>query len=608
MNASAVKETPMIWSLAPLRQEDPARDQPRIISSQLITPQGFSAKEADRLLSGLKEKIQSFASLSDAEMKRRKKEIQDAFWNYFTMIDRIDVYCMLAKDLAHGKYNKNRMYDEAMQWVNSREEEGAGLARPLVERGIPILGLSTAESRYGAMIDLVEETFNTATEEIQVTVKGKKVALAEAIGKLASLPPEERERTMRSINRELGGKEPQSLKSGKDYCAAVLDLWKELIANEQTPEARVVRAREKKTDFNDKDLRDWKQALGFDKPIPGTYAALAHRYIRMRTAYMGQKKLNSAHFASSMFEADPIFSFEEAKDILREAFTEICGKEFIEDYLKPKGYLWLDRKRSAGTIHSYYTPAYVSQPFHGMASDIYELAHEISHAYHYRKCNEKRALDVIPDLQDEFIAMLLEFYVTQKMLAKYKNKDPQKYREALADSVLNIIDMIVRRGAEAGFEETMHRLPILDKESVERAWLENAGKAFGESFDLESYRNRIYYNHIYYRPFTAQLYSQLFCLGLAVVKSFEGKDPKEFGSAYRAFVDASASKPGARFKDLFESNFGIKLADAWRSGYSVLERQIDALETEVKKARDAKPNSFVERLKLEPKRSMERAA
>jgi len=318
------------------------------------------------------------------------------------------------------------------------------------------------------------------------------------------------------------------------------------------------------------------------------------RYYRVKREILGVDTLTHYDRYAPLFEADEQLSYEEAREIVQDAFAEFSpemsriASEFFEKN-------WIDaaptKGKEGGAYCMYVTPdlhPYVFLNYLGRMKDVMTLAHELGHGAHAYLSREQTMLNFHGTLPlAELASTFGEMLVFEKVLAKATLKDKLAlYAEKIEDSFATI----PRQTALYKFEQAIHQhrraKGELTLDDFGNYWHDSVQQMFGDSVELgEDHRLWwSYIGHFIRSPFYVYAYSFGELLVMSLYKRAQSEGPA-FAEKYLGMLRAG----GSLTPQELVAKVDVNLEDPafWQGGFDVLAGMVTKFEELWKEYRES---------------------
>ncbi len=325
--------------------------------------------------------------------------------------------------------------------------------------------------------------------------------------------------------------------------------------------------------------------------VKKSYQNTSHKYYKLKAKILGKEKLEYWDRNAPMpFHANIKYSFEEAKNITLEAYSEFSprmariAKAFFEKN-------WIDApvrefKDSGAFSHPASTSSnpFIMLNFLGKTRDVATMAHELGHGVHQFLAKKQGALLCqTPLTLAETASVFGEQLVFQKMLQSTKSIEGKL--EMLSSKIEDMINTSVRQIAFCDFELQVHKCRQereLSTEEINKIWIkvqeESLGDAFNFSDEYQCYWS--YIPHFIHSPFYVYAYAFGDILVNSLYNIYKSHTIENFEERYLIMLETGGA---LRHKELLGSfNIDISKEDFWSNGMKVLEDMINNFEQEYK--------------------------
>ncbi len=264
------------------------------------------------------------------------------------------------------------------------------------------------------------------------------------------------------------------------------------------------------------------------------------------------EKLTSADIYAPITKNVRKFSFEEAKDIVLNAyysFDERAGKIVESFFDESRIDLYPKKGKTAGAYCIYATtklPPYVFTNFSGDMNSIMTLAHELGHALHGSLASKQTYFNhSTPLTLAELASVFGEFLVFDNL----KNKLSGEEKSALiAAKIEDTFSTTFRQNTFAQFE--LRAFDLVEKsgyaswDELSEIYYEQLKQMFGESIEIpEWYKNEwAMVSHFYETPFYVYAYNFAHCLVIALYQKYL-EDGKNFVPKYIELLESGGKYP-----------------------------------------------------------------
>ncbi|WP_096013227.1 M3 family oligoendopeptidase [Campylobacter lanienae] len=268
---------------------------------------------------------------------------------------------------------------------------------------------------------------------------------------------------------------------------------------------------------------------------------------------------------------DEKMEFDEAKSIVIKAFSEfsplfgdLAKRAFDENWCD----VYPDENKQAGAFsHSASSDIhpFVLLNFTGRRRDLFTLAHELGHSIHqYLSYSVGYLSSHTPLTTAETASVFCEMLVFEYI----KNSLPKEQRVALlAGKIEDIFATLYRQINFTTFERRIHSYEgEISSDEIDRIWLEESKKMFGESLILNDYYKIwwSYIPHFIHSPFYCYAYSYAQLLVLALFGLYKSGKCENFVGIYTKFLSLGGSKSPKELIGMF--GFDIDDEKFWNIG------------------------------------------
>lgn len=268
---------------------------------------------------------------------------------------------------------------------------------------------------------------------------------------------------------------------------------------------------------------------------------------------------------------DEKMEFDEAKSIVIKAFSEfsplfgdLAKRAFDENWCD----VYPDENKQAGAFsHSASSDIhpFVLLNFTGRRRDLFTLAHELGHSIHqYLSYSVGYLSSHTPLTTAETASVFCEMLVFEYI----KNSVSKEQRVALlAGKIEDIFATLYRQINFTTFERRIHSYDgEISSDEIDRIWLEESKKMFGESLILNDYYKIwwSYIPHFIHSPFYCYAYSYAQLLVLALFGLYKSGKYENFVEIYTKFLSLGGSKSPKELVGMF--GFDIDDEKFWNIG------------------------------------------
>lgn len=306
---------------------------------------------------------------------------------------------------------------------------------------------------------------------------------------------------------------------------------------------------------------------------------LVSKFYNKKREILGYEKLYDYDRYAPLND-DAKFDFKEAKDIVLKAFTDfsptfgnLAQKAFDEN--------WCDvypsqNKQSGAFSHSASsdTHPFVLLNYTDRRRDVFTLAHELGHAIHqYLSYSVGYLSSHTPLTTAETASVFCEMLVFEYI----KNSLPKEQRVALlAGKIEDIFATLYRQINFTTFERRIHSYDgEISSDELNRIWLEESKKMFGESLILNDYYKIwwSYIPHFIHSPFYCYAYGYAQLLVLALFGLYKSGKCENFVEIYTKFLSLGGSKSPKDMVAMF--GFDINKEEFWDIGMNEIKKLVD---------------------------------
>ncbi len=323
------------------------------------------------------------------------------------------------------------------------------------------------------------------------------------------------------------------------------------------------------------------------KKVKENYAAISHRYYKIKAKILGKKFLNYwDRNAPLSQEENKVITWNEAQNLVLTAYEEFSPemRKIGEIFFKKN---WIDAKvikgKDSGAFSHPTVPSvhpYILMNYQGKIRDVMTLAHELGHGVHQylaRSCGY--LMSGTPLTLAETASVFGEQLTFQKILKN--EKDPKKKKLIIASKVEDMINTVVRQIAFLEFEKKVHdarkngEIPL---SKICEFWMEVQKESLGPIFKFnEEYKFFwSYIPHFIHSPFYVYAYAFGDCLVNSLYGVYKSGKVKNFEVEYLRMLKAGGTK---HHKEML-TPFNLSVSDPkfWQAGLDVIIDYINQLE------------------------------
>ena len=277
---------------------------------------------------------------------------------------------------------------------------------------------------------------------------------------------------------------------------------------------------------------------------------------------------------------DEKMEFDEAKSIVIKAFSEfsplfgdLAKRAFDENWCD----VYPDENKQAGAFsHSASSDIhpFVLLNFTGRRRDLFTLAQELGHSIHqYLSYSVGYLSSHTPLTTAETASVFCEMLVFE-----YIKKSVSKEQRValLAGKIEDIFATLYRQINFTTFERRIHSYEgEISSDEIDRIWLEESKKMFGESLILNDYYKIwwSYIPHFIHSPFYCYAYSYAQLLVLALFGLYKSGKCENFVEIYTKFLSLGGSKSPKELVGMF--GFDIDDEKFWNIGIDQVVNLVD---------------------------------
>jgi len=319
--------------------------------------------------------------------------------------------------------------------------------------------------------------------------------------------------------------------------------------------------------------------------VVDAYAAVSHRYYRLKAKIMGRKTLDYWDRNAPLDTAKPrVYGWDEAKAVVLESFAGLAPK-FANTAEIFFTHAWIDAQPRAGKQSGAYSHPvstlrhpYVFMNYMGERRDVLTLAHELGHAVHQTLCAPLGTLLAdTPLTLAETASIFGEGLVFERLLAQ---ASPPERKGLLAGKIEDGLNSVIRQIAFHRFESRFHAARLegeLSPDQIQAIWLEVMGESLGPAIKLNrGYEHYwAYVTHFAHAPFYVYAYAfgDLLVRGLMENRR---ENPAAFAPLYEDLLAAGGTRTYVQALAPFGLNPREKAF--WAAGMKQMERLVDEFE------------------------------
>jgi oligoendopeptidase F len=494
----------------------------------------------------------------EADLRTRSSQIASLSL-YFTLeINQLEDAELEAALQAHAAAARWRPWLRRVR-AGRPHELSAELERMLLDR-------APAVSNWGRLVD---ETLARLT----ATVDHEKLTLSELLNRTSGPDPAKRKAAANALAKALGQR------------AGTLALCLNTLVFEKQVEDRW---RKYPTPASARHLMnevDAEAVEALEAAVVDGYAAVSHRYYRLKAKVLGRTALDHWDRNSPLDTAQPrIYAWDEAKGIVLESFQALAPR-FADTARTFFAQPWIDAKPRPGKQSGAYSHSvtaerhpFVFMNYMGERRDVLTLAHELGHAVHQTLCKPLGTLLAdTPLTLAETASIFGEGLVFERLLGEAQGLER---RGLLAGKIEDGINTVVRQIAFHRFETRLHAARLegeLSPDQIGGLWLEVMGESLGPAVRLnKGYEHYwAYINHFVHAPF----YVYAYAFGDLLVRSLMEKrreDPAGFVPLYEGLLAAGGTRTYVEALQPF--GLDPRQKAFWAAGMKQLERLVDEFE------------------------------
>jgi oligoendopeptidase F len=310
--------------------------------------------------------------------------------------------------------------------------------------------------------------------------------------------------------------------------------------------------------------------------------ATVEDYYALKGQLLGIDDLTHYDRYAPMGDAEQTFSYEDARDLILDAFAEFSPKlrEMTVPFFEEN---WIDAQvdegKQGGAYCSPVTPdlhPYVFMNYTGKGRDVMTLAHELGHGVHDVLAARNNPYNYYPVLPlAETASTFAEMLVFDRLLAQLES--PEDRLALLCDKIENSFATVYRQISMYRFEERAHALRREKGEQSTEAynalWQEAMSEMFGDSLEMAEGHAWwwLYIPHIVHTPFYVYAYSFGELLVYALYARY-----KEQGDAFIEGYFELLASGGCNQPAKLVAALGIDIADSafWQGGCDLIAARV----------------------------------
>ncbi|MBW8812219.1 MAG: M3 family oligoendopeptidase [Caulobacterales bacterium] len=415
--------------------------------------------------------------------------------------------------------------------------------------------------------------FDETLAKLSARVEGETLTLSELLNRMSDPAPARRKAAAQALARAL------------EQRGSTLALCLNTLAFEKQVEDRWRKYPDPAASRHLANEVDADAVAALEAAVVDGYAAVSHRYYRLKAKAMGRDHLDHWDRNAPLDQAQPrVFAWDEAKGMVLESFQALAPK-FADTALTFFNQPWIDaRPRPGKQSGAYSHPVtadrhpYVFMNYMGERRDVLTLAHELGHAVHQTLAQPLGTLLAdTPLTLAETASIFGEGLVFEKLLAE---SGKAERLGLLAGKIEDGINTVVRQIAFHRFESRFHAARLhgeLSPDEIGGLWMEVMGESLGPAVRLnKGYEHYwAYVSHFVHAPF----YVYAYAFGDLLVRGLMEKrreDPKAFAPLYEQLLAAGGTKTYVEALAAFGLNPREKAF--WAAGMKQLERLVDEFE------------------------------
>ncbi|MEA3351970.1 MAG: M3 family oligoendopeptidase [Chloroflexota bacterium] len=313
-------------------------------------------------------------------------------------------------------------------------------------------------------------------------------------------------------------------------------------------------------------------------------ADIFQRYFQLKAKWLGIDKLRRYDVYAPVAEADKVYDFNEAVELVMASFDEfsprvaaLAKRVFEADHVDSEVRKGKQSGAFCASVVPGHTP-YVKVNYQGKANDVATLAHELGHAVHAMLAFDHNVFTFHSALpMAENASTFAEMLLVDQLLDI--EADPAVRRDIIFRQVDDAYATIMRQAFFAMFEVTAHGMVAegATVDQISEAYFKNLEKQFGDAVELspEFEWEWVSIPHFLHVPFYVYAYSfgQLLVLSLYQQYKAEGES---FKPRYIKILEAGGSASPADI--CAEAGLDITKAEFWQGGFDVIKGMVEELE------------------------------
>lgn len=324
---------------------------------------------------------------------------------------------------------------------------------------------------------------------------------------------------------------------------------------------------------------------GLVEVVSSSYKDISQRYYKLKAKLLNVEKINYWDRNAPLFNVDIKFTFNEAKDIVLNAFAKF-NKDFFNIANLFFDNNWIDAKLSNNKMSGAFAHPttvkvhpYVLVNFYGGYSDVTTLAHELGHGVHQYLARDVGELQagtplVLAETASIFAEQLVFDYV------KNNTNDKNMHRYLLSNKIEGIINSVHRQIAFHQFEAELHKLKAiqdLTPNQIKQVFFKTQSACLGNAVSL-SEEDGIFWNyvsHFFHVPFYVYAYAFGDCLVRSLYSLYKQGNNNFIDNYLIVLKNGGKLTPKAAIEKL---GFDISNKDFWQSGLNITKDLITELE------------------------------
>lgn len=324
---------------------------------------------------------------------------------------------------------------------------------------------------------------------------------------------------------------------------------------------------------------------GLVEAVSASYKDISQKYYKLKAKLLNVEKINYWDRNAPLFNVETKFTFNEAKDIVLNAFSKF-NKDFFNIAKLFFDNNWIDAKLSNNKMSGAFAhPAtvtahpYVLVNFHGGYIDVTTLAHELGHGVHQYLARDVGELQAGTPL---VLAETASIFAEQLVFDYLKNNttDKNMHRYLLSNKIEGIINSVHRQIAFHEFEKELHDLRAiqdLTPNQIKEVFFKTQSVCLGSAVSL-SEEDGIFWNyvsHFFHVPFYVYAYAFGDCLVRSLYSLYKQGNNNFIDNYLIVLKNGGKLTPKAAIEKF---GFDISKNNFWQNGLNIIKNLITELE------------------------------